>query len=94
VENPLLLKGNISAKDMDDRKKETSSEQINVAMRVIADHVRTIAFSIADGQLPSNEKAGYVIRRVLRRAARYGYTFLNQREAFIYKLIPKFLRLK
>jgi alanyl-tRNA synthetase len=73
---------------LEDKVKETQSEQINVAMRVIADHVRTIAFSIADGQLPSNAKAGYVIRRILRRAVRYGYTFLNQREAFIYRLIP------
>ena len=57
-------------------------------MRVIADHIRTIAFSITDGQLPSNAKAGYVIRRILRRAVRYGYTFLNQKGAFMYKLIP------
>ena len=57
-------------------------------MRVIADHIRTIAFAITDGQLPSNAKAGYVIRRILRRAVRYGYTFLNQRTAFLYKLIP------
>jgi alanyl-tRNA synthetase len=62
--------------------------QKDVAMRVIADHVRTIAFSITDGQLPSNAKAGYVIRRILRRAVRYGYTFLGQKEPFIYKLIP------
>jgi len=60
----------------------------DVAMRVIADHVRTISFSITDGQLPSNAKAGYVIRRILRRAIRYGYTFLETQEAFIYKLIP------
>lgn len=58
-----------------------------IAMRVIADHIRTIAFSITDGQLPSNAKAGYVIRRILRRAVRYGYTFLGQRHAFMYKLI-------
>ena len=64
-------------------------EQMDVAMRVIADHIRTIAFAIADGQLPSNAKAGYVIRRILRRAVRYGYTFLQQREAFLYKLIPQ-----
>ncbi|MFC2487182.1 MAG: alanine--tRNA ligase [Alloprevotella sp.] len=63
-------------------------ENVDVAMRVIADHLRAIAFSIADGQLPSNAKAGYVIRRILRRAVRYAYTFLNQREAFICKLIP------
>lgn len=60
----------------------------DIAMRVIADHVRTIAFSITDGQLPSNAKAGYVIRRILRRAVRYGYTFLGQKEAFMYRLIP------
>lgn len=63
-------------------------ETIDVAMRVIADHLRAIAFSIADGQLPSNAKAGYVIRRILRRAVRYAYTFLQQREAFICRLVP------
>ena len=63
-------------------------EKKDVAMRVIADHVRAIAFSIADGQLPSNAKAGYVIRRILRRAVRYGYTFLGFQEAFMYKLLP------
>ena len=62
-------------------------EKTDIAMRVIADHIRTIAFSITDGQLPSNAKAGYVIRRILRRAVRYGYTFLGQRSAFMYKLI-------
>ncbi|ADQ80818.1 alanyl-tRNA synthetase [Paludibacter propionicigenes WB4] len=62
-------------------------EKVDIAMRVIADHIRTIAFSITDGQLPSNAKAGYVIRRILRRAVRYGYTFLGQRHAFMYKLI-------
>ncbi len=62
-------------------------EKIDIAMRVIADHVRTIAFSITDGQLPSNAKAGYVIRRILRRAVRYGYTFLGQRQSFMFKLI-------
>lgn len=60
----------------------------DIAMRVIADHIRTIAFSITDGQLPSNAKAGYVIRRILRRAVRYGYTFLGQHKAFMYRLIP------
>ncbi|MBQ8059847.1 MAG: alanine--tRNA ligase [Prevotella sp.] len=65
----------------DDEKKD-------IALRVIVDHVRAIAFAIADGQLPSNAKAGYVIRRILRRAVRYGYTFLDQKEAFIYKLVP------
>jgi alanyl-tRNA synthetase len=64
------------------------SAEGDIAMRVVADHIRTIAFSITDGQLPSNAKAGYVIRRILRRAVRYGYTFLNQRNAFMYKLIP------
>ena len=66
-------------------------EKTDIAMRVIADHIRTIAFAIADGQLPSNEKAGYVIRRILRRAVRYGYTFLGQREAFMYKLVPQLI---
>ena len=64
------------------------AEPVDVAMRVIADHLRAVAFSIADGQLPSNAKAGYVIRRILRRAVRYGYTFLGQKEAFMYKLLP------
>ena len=68
-------------------KKYGDNKDVDIAMRVIADHVRTIAFSIADGQLPSNAKAGYVIRRILRRAVRYGYTFLGFREAFIYRLI-------
>ncbi|MBQ0136512.1 MAG: alanine--tRNA ligase [Bacteroidales bacterium] len=66
-------------------------ENTDIAMRVIADHIRTIAFAITDGQLPGNEKAGYVIRRILRRAVRYGYTFLNQREAFLYKLVPQLI---
>ena len=65
-----------------------SDAKADVAMRVIADHIRTIAFAITDGQLPSNAKAGYVIRRILRRAVRYGYTFLGRREAFIYSLLP------
>ncbi len=68
-------------------KKYGDNKDVDIAMRVIADHVRTIAFSIADGQLPSNAKAGYVIRRILRRAVRYGYTFLGFREAFMYRLI-------
>ena len=66
-------------------------EKTDVAMRVIADHIRTIAFAITDGQLPSNEKAGYVIRRILRRAVRYGYTFLGMREAFLYELVPQLI---
>lgn len=63
-------------------------EETDVAMRVVADHIRTIAFSVTDGQLPSNAKAGYVIRRILRRAVRYAYTFLGQKEPFMYKLLP------
>ncbi len=63
-------------------------EQVDVAMRVIADHIRAVSFSIADGQLPGNAKAGYVIRRILRRAVRYAYTFLGQKEAFLFKLVP------
>ena len=66
-------------------------EKTDIAMRVIADHIRTIAFAITDGQLPSNEKAGYVIRRILRRAVRYGYTFLNRRSAFLYQLVPQLI---
>ena len=69
-------------------QKYGEKEDTDVAMRVCADHLRAVAFSIADGQLPSNAKAGYVIRRILRRAVRYAYTFLNQREAFLYKLVP------
>ena len=65
-----------------------ADEKSDIAMRVIVDHLRAIAFSIADGQLPSNAKAGYVIRRILRRAVRYGYTFLNQKQAFMYTLVP------
>ncbi len=63
------------------------SEEIDIALRVISDHVRAVAFAIADGQLPSSTGAGYVIRRILRRAIRYGFTFLNQKEAFIYQLV-------
>ena len=65
-----------------------TQNDINVAMRVCADHLRAVAFSIADGQLPSNAKAGYVIRRILRRAVRYAYTFLGQKDGFLYKLVP------
>ncbi len=82
VFQPLIRKlGEMCGKKYGDNKDQ------DVAMRVVADHVRTIAFSIADGQLPSNAKAGYVIRRILRRAVRYGYTFLGFREAFMYRLI-------
>ena len=69
-------------------KRYGDDPKADVAMRVVADHIRTIAFSITDGQLPSNAKAGYVIRRILRRAVRYGYTFLGQKSAFMYKLVP------
>ena len=72
-------------------KEYGKEENIDVAMRVIADHLRAVSFSIADGQLPSNAKAGYVIRRILRRAVRYAYTFLGQKEAFMYKLLPVFI---
>ena len=68
-------------------KKYGEDAKVDIAMRVIADHVRTIAFSIADHQLPGNAKAGYVIRRILRRAVRYAYTFLDQKSAFMYKLV-------
>ncbi len=68
------------------------TEEIDVAMRVVADHLRAVSFSIADGQLPSNAKAGYVIRRILRRAVRYAYTFLGQKESFLFKLVPVLVR--
>ena len=71
-----------------DGGEKTLENNVDVAMRVIADHIRAVSFSIADGQLPSNAKAGYVIRRILRRAVRFAYTFLDQKEAFIYKLVP------
>jgi alanyl-tRNA synthetase (EC 6.1.1.7) len=69
-------------------KEYGKNEEIDIALRVIADHIRTIAFAITDGQLPSNNKAGYVIRRILRRAVRYGYTFLGFKDPFMYRLIP------
>jgi len=69
------------------KAKDEEEEKVNIAIRVIADHVRAVAFAIADGQLPSNTGAGYVIRRILRRAIRYGFTFLNTKEAFIYELV-------
>ncbi len=67
---------------------DKQQDDINIAMRVCADHLRAVAFSIADGQLPSNAKAGYVIRRILRRAVRYAYTFLGQKDGFLYQLVP------
>ena len=72
--------------------KYGDDEKKDIALRVIVDHLRAIAFSIADGQLPSNAKAGYVIRRILRRAVRYGYTFLGQKQAFMYALIPTLIQ--
>tara|TARA_R110001583_G_scaffold8058_1_gene39318 strand:- start:17499 stop:20132 length:2634 start_codon:yes stop_codon:yes gene_type:complete len=63
------------------------NEEVDIALRVIADHIRTISFAITDGQLPSNNKAGYVIRRILRRAVRYGYTFLDLKDPFMYRLV-------
>ena len=69
------------------KAKDEEEEKVNIAIRVIADHVRAVAFAIADGQLPSNTGAGYVIRRILRRAIRYGFTFLKIKEAFIYELV-------
>ena len=82
VFQPLIGKiGEISG------KRYGEDKDVDVAMRVVADHIRTISFSVADGQLPSNAKAGYVIRRILRRAVRYGYTFLDMKQAFMYKLV-------
>ncbi len=72
-------------------KKYGQDEQVDIAMRVIADHIRAISFSIADGQLPSNVKAGYVIRRILRRAVRYGYTFLGFNEPFLCRLVQQLI---
>ncbi len=72
-------------------KSYGKDEKSDIAMRVVADHLRTVAFSIADGQMPSNTGAGYVIRRILRRAIRYGYTFLNMKQPFIYKLLPSLI---
>jgi alanyl-tRNA synthetase len=66
----------------------TENEKTDIAIRVLADHIRAIAFTIADGQLPSNVKAGYVIRRILRRAVRYAFSSLNQKQPFLYKLVP------
>ena len=80
--------GTPSATSQASSASQSSQSNINVAMRVCADHLRAVSFSIADGQLPSNAKAGYVIRRILRRAVRYAYTFLGQKEGFLYKLVP------
>ncbi|MEL4306562.1 alanine--tRNA ligase [Joostella sp. CR20] len=72
--------------------KYAQTEEVDIAIRVIADHVRAVSFAIADGQLPSNTGAGYVIRRILRRAIRYGFTFLDQKEPFIYKLVDTLIK--
>ncbi|MBX3163421.1 MAG: alanine--tRNA ligase [Bacteroidetes bacterium] len=72
----------------EDESKHKKQQLINIAMRVIADHIRTISFSIADGQLPGNTGAGYVIRRILRRAIRYGYQSLNLKEPFMHRIVP------
>ena len=86
VFQPMLQKiGSLCGKHYGD------NNDCDIAMRVIADHIRTIAFAITDGQLPGNAKAGYVIRRILRRAVRYGYTFLNFREAFMYQLVEQLI---
>ena len=84
-----VFRGLIGCLEKFSGKQYGSDEKINVAMRVCADHIRAIAFAIADGQLPSNVKAGYVIRRILRRAVRYGYTFLGFNEPFLCRLVPQ-----
>lgn len=81
---PLI--GRIS--ELSGKQYTGSSEKSDIAMRVIADHIRAVSFAVADGQLPSNNKAGYVIRRILRRAVRYGYSFLQLEEPFFHKLVP------
>ncbi|MBD8490553.1 alanine--tRNA ligase [Echinicola sp. CAU 1574] len=78
----------IEAVEAKSGKKYGQDEKIDIAIRVIVDHIRAISFTIADGQLPSNNKAGYVIRRILRRAVRYGYTFLGFNKPFLYELLP------
>ena len=97
----MTLQGKLSSYDTDvftgmihkieelSGKKYGSDENTDIAMRVVADHIRAIAFAIADGQLPSNVKAGYVIRRILRRAVRYGYTFLGFNEPFLCRLVEQ-----
>lgn len=91
-ESDLFL-GLIAEIEQLSNKKYDSSEEISIAMRVIADHIRAVSFSIADGQLPSNAKAGYVIRRILRRAVRYGYTFLGFETPFMYRLIDALIEI-
>lgn len=88
IENLSGLKYGYTTPTGENGEGANTQEKVDIAMRVVADHLRAVAFSIADGQLPSNAKAGYVIRRILRRAVRYAYTFLNQKEAFMFKLVP------
>jgi alanyl-tRNA synthetase len=83
-----VFTGTLAAIERASGKTYGQDRWADIAMRVIADHIRAIAFAIADGQLPSNVKAGYVIRRILRRAVRYGYTYLGFREPFLYALVP------
>ena len=85
-------KYNHTVPEGDNGEGVNEEQKVDIAMRVVADHLRAVAFSIADGQLPSNAKAGYVIRRILRRAVRYAYTFLGQKEAFMYKLLNVLVR--
>ena len=87
-----LFRSLISELENNTGLKYGRDESVDTAMRVITDHLRAVSFSIADSQLPSNNKAGYVIRRILRRAVRYGYTFLKQEEPFIYKLVARLSR--
>lgn len=88
VFTPLINKTeNLTGKKYTIKAANDEDEKLNIAIRVIADHVRAVAFAIADGQLPSNNGAGYVIRRILRRAIRYAFTFLDKKEPFIFELV-------
>ena len=87
IENLSGLKYGFTTPSSTEDEGATDQEKVDIAMRVVADHLRPVAFSIADGQLPGNAKAGYVIRRILRRAVRYAYTFLGQKEAFMFRLV-------
>src|SRR5690606_5024198 len=88
VFTPLISKiESLTGKKYTIKAANDAEEKINIAIRVVADHVRAVAFAIADGQLPSNTGAGYVIRRILRRAIRYGFTFLDKKEPFIFELV-------
>ncbi len=87
VFTPLIREVETITQTKYEDKTKKNEEEVNIAIRVISDHIRAVAFAIADGQLPSNNGAGYVIRRILRRAIRYGFTFLNQKEPFMYRLV-------